>query len=157
MEGILQAVVFERAGQAEDVLQVRDVLPPAPAAGQVLIEVAARPIHPADFMFIAGRYRVAPVYPQTAGFDGVGRIVACAPDVNHPLPGTRVAFRHPDAWAKLAVAPVNHVYPVPDGIPDEVACQFPLNPLTAWGTLAECQPPPPGGRVLATAGRPVLV
>lgn len=151
----MQAVVFGRAGRAEDVLQVRDIPPPVPAAGQVLIEVAARPIHPADFMFIAGRYRVAPVYPQTAGFDGVGRVVACAPGVDDSLRGKRVAFRHPGAWAELAVAPASHVYPVPDGIPDEVACQFPLNPLTAWGLLAECQLPP-GARILATAGRSVL-
>lgn len=151
----MQALVFEQAGQAEDVLQVRDIPPPSPAAGQVLIEVATRPIHPADLMFIAGRYRVAPVYPQTAGFDGAGRVVACAPGVSHLLPGTRVAFRHPGAWAELAVAPVTHIYPVPDAIPDDVACQFPLNPLTAWGLLAECRLPP-GGRVLATAGRSVL-
>lgn len=52
------------------------------------------------------------------------------------------------AWAEFAVAPVSRVYPVPPGISDEVASQFALNPLTAWGLLAECN--------LPTSSRPLI-
>jgi NADPH:quinone reductase len=151
----MQAVIFEQAGQPEEVLTVRDIARPAPDRGQVLIQVAARPIQPADLLFIAGRYRVKPVFPQVAGFDGVGTIVACGPDVDHLNPGMRVAFRSPGAWAEFAVAPTSRVYPVPSGITDSIASQFALNPLTAWGLLAECDLPK-SSRVLITAGRSIV-
>jgi NADPH:quinone reductase-like Zn-dependent oxidoreductase len=63
-----------------------------------------------------------------------------------------VAFRGAGAWAEFARAPVSRVYPVPIGISDEVASQFALNPLTAWGLLAECNLPA-SSRILITAGR----
>lgn len=151
----MQAIIFEQPGSAEDVLVVRDVPSPTPGMGEVLIKVAARTIQPADFLFIANRYRVKPVLPQVAGFEGVGTISACGPGVTDFKPGMRVAFRSPGAWAELAAAPVSRVYPVPVGIPDPVASQFSLNPLTAYGLLAECELPE-RGRILITAGRSIV-
>lgn len=151
----MQAVIFEQSGRPEDVLVVREVSSPAPDRGQVLIKVAARSIQPADFLFIEGRYRVKPVFPQVAGFDGVGTIISCGPEVANLTPGIRVAFRSPGAWAEFAVAPTSRAYPVPPGISDEIACQFALNPLTAYGLLAECNLPK-SSRVLVTAGRSIV-
>ena len=54
----MQAIIFEQPGRAEEVLAVRDMPSPVPGRGQVLIHVAARPIQPADFLFIEGRYRI---------------------------------------------------------------------------------------------------
>ena len=56
---------------------------------------------------------------------------------------------------KVVVAPLSRVYPVPAEISDAVACQFALNPLTAWGLLRECDLPE-SSRLLITAGRPVV-
>ena len=151
----MKAVIFEQTGRPEDVLIMRDVASPTPALGQVVIEVAARPIHPADFLFIEGRYRIKPIFPQVAGFDGVGTITACGPGITNYHPGMRVAFRSPGAWAELAVAPVSRIYPVPAEISDAIACQFPLNPLTAWGLLEECKLAE-GNRLLITAGLSVI-
>jgi NADPH:quinone reductase-like Zn-dependent oxidoreductase len=44
---------------------------------------------------------------------------------------------------------------VPPGIPDAIASQFALNPLTAWGLLAECHLPK-FSRVLITAGLSIV-
>lgn len=151
----MQAVLFEQSGRPEDVLIVRDIPAPIPNQGQVLIRVAARPIQPADFLFIGGRYRIKPVFPQVAGLEGVGTIVACGTEVTSLKPGVRVAFRSPGAWAEFAVAATSRVYPVLSGIPDTIACQFALNPLTAWGLLAECDLPK-SSRILITAGRSVV-
>lgn len=95
------------------------------------------------------------MFPQVAGFDGVGTIIACGPEVAYLEPGMRVAFRSPGAWAEFAVAPTSRVYPVPPGISDEIASQFALNPLTAWGLLAECDLPK-SSRVLVTAGHSIV-
>ena len=151
----MKAVIFKQTGEAEEVLALAEVAAPVPGAGELLIQVSARPIHPADFMFIAGRYRVKPVFPQVAGFDGVGTIVACGQGVQGFSSGERVAFRSPGAWAELVAAPVGKVYRVPTAIADELACQFPLNPLTAWGLLASCNLQL-GNRVLITAGHSVV-
>ena len=77
----MQAIIFEQAGRAEEVLAVRDMPSPVPGRGQVLIQVAARPIQPADFLFIEGRYRIKPAFPQVAGLEGVGTITVCGPEV----------------------------------------------------------------------------
>ncbi len=151
----MQAVIFEQSGRPEDVLVVRDISSPIANQDQVLIQVAARPIQPADFLFIGGRYRIKPVFPQIAGLEGVGTIVACGTEVTSLKPGVRVAFRSPGAWAEFAVAATSRVYPVPSGIPDTIASQFALNPLTAWGLLAECDLPK-SSRILITAGRSVV-
>ncbi len=152
----MQAVVFERAGDAEDVLEWREI--PSPAAGpdKVLIDVRARSIQPADLLFIDGRYRVQPCFPQVAGFDGAGVIAEIGIGVHGLAVGQRVAFRSPGAWASFVAAPVGKVYGVPldldTKLPDEVVCQFALNPLTAWGLL-DAAGVAHGARVLATAGR----
>jgi NADPH:quinone reductase-like Zn-dependent oxidoreductase len=151
----MQAVIFEQPGAAENVLVVRDVPSPTPGKSEVLIKVTTRTIQPADFLFISNSYRVKPVFPQVAGFEGVGTITATGPGVTNFNPGMRVAFRSPGAWAELAVAPISRVYPVPVGVPDAVASQFSLNPLTAYGLLAECEVPE-HGHILITAGRSIV-
>lgn len=151
----MQALVIERLGLPEDVLIAQELPPPTAGPGQVLIHVTARPIQPADFLFVAGRYRIKPTAGQVAGLEGVGTIVACGPNVTAIAPGARVAFRAPGAWAEYAVAPTSRIYPVPPGVPDSVACQFALNPLTAWGLLSECDLSA-SSRLLVTAGRSVV-
>ena len=95
----MQAVIFEQSGKAQDVLKIHDIAPPIAGQDQVLIRVSSRPIHPADFLFIEGRYRIKPIFPQVAGFDGVGTITAFGPGITNYHPGMRVAFRSPGAWA----------------------------------------------------------
>lgn len=131
----MQALCFDRAGKAEDVLTLRAVPLPMPGKGEVRIRVQACVIHPADRMFIAGSYRVKPSFPQVAGFDGAGVVEALGPGVEGISLGQRVAFRQVGAWADFAVASVDRIYPVPDDIGIDAACQFPLNPVTAWGLL----------------------
>jgi len=151
----MKAVIFENSGNAEDVLVMRDIPPPTPDQNQVLIRVIARPIQPADFLFIEGRYRVKAVFPQVAGFEGIGTIITCGSEVAYFEPGMRVAFRSPGAWAEFAVAPISRVYPVPPEIPDEIASQFALNPLTAWGLLNGCNLQK-SSRILITAGHSIV-
>jgi NADPH:quinone reductase-like Zn-dependent oxidoreductase len=122
----MKAVVFERAGDPRDVLEIREVAEPAPKADEVVVEVASRPIHPADLAFIRGAYRIRPTLPQVAGLSGVGRIVPG---------GARVAFRWPGAWAERVAVPVERTFTLPEGVSDDDGAQLPLNPLTAWGLL----------------------
>ncbi len=130
----MQALVFEQTGEAREVLTLRDVREPVPAAAEVLVAVEASPVHPADFSFVRGTYRAKPAFPQVAGLSGAGRVVSAGAGVRL-APGTRVAFRWPGAWAELALAPVERVYPIPGDIAVDAAAQFVVNPITAWGLL----------------------
>lgn len=155
----MEAVVFERAGAPEEVLSWRDIPSPTPGPAELLIEVRARSIQPADLLFIAGHYRVQPRFPQIAGFDGAGTVAEIGADVLGFSVGQRVAFRNAGAWATLVAIPAEKAYHVPRDLdaklPDEVVCQFALNPLTAWGLL-DIAGASRGAKVLATAGRSVV-
>lgn len=130
----MQALVFEKTGEARAVLEFRAVAAPVPGPGQVLVRVAASPIHPADFSFVRGTYRVRPVFPQVAGLSGAGLVVAAGSGVD-VQPGTRVAFRAPGAWAELVAVPQERLYPVPAAVETARAAEFAVNPITAWGLL----------------------
>jgi len=148
----MRAITFTKAGDPVEVLEVSEVAISAPKRGEVRIWVSRSVIQPADFLFVRGVYRLKPCFPQVAGFDGVGTVEALGEGMDENLLGQRVAFRAPGAWAEFVIAPLSRIYRVPDDISDEVACQFALNPFTAWGLLREASLPP-GSRLLLTAGR----
>src|SRR5882672_10332795 len=97
----MQAIVFDQAGEPGDVLRLADVVTPTAHDGEVLVKVSARPLHPADLAFIRGQYRIRPSFPQIAGLEGVGMVIA-GPTGTAFSPGSRVAFRWPGAWAEIA-------------------------------------------------------
>ena len=132
----MQAVLFESAGPLEDVLVMKHADQEVPRPGEVLVRVDARPIQPADFMFVEGRYRIRPAYPQIAGLEGAGTVVASGEGVTLTL-GTRVAFRHPGTWAEFVAVPLDRCYVVPAEVSIESAAQFALNPVTGWALLDE--------------------
>src|SRR3989442_8473078 len=66
----MRALVFDRAGDAGAVLRLGEAPEPVLQPNGVLIEVRARVVQPADFLFLRGVYRVLPVFPQVAGIAG---------------------------------------------------------------------------------------
>lgn len=151
----MKAVVFERTGRAEEVLVAREVAPPKPQPHEILVKVQARPIQPADFLFIEGKYRIKSNSPQIAGLEGCGTVTMVGAEVTGFQTGDRVAFRGAGAWAEYVAVPATRAYPVPNGVADVIAAQFALNPITAWALLFECALPE-HARVLVTAGRSVV-
>jgi NADPH:quinone reductase-like Zn-dependent oxidoreductase len=132
----MRAAVFRRLGDPSAVLSVEDVATPVVSPGEVLVEVDASVVQPADLMFIRGNYRIRPSFPQVAGLEGTGMVVATGTAATVSS-GTRVSFRHPGAWAEHVAVPCDRCYVVPDEIPIDAAAQFALNPVTAWGLLDE--------------------
>jgi NADPH:quinone reductase-like Zn-dependent oxidoreductase len=145
----MKALVFRRAGEPRDVLEYAEVPEPVLMDGHVVVRVAMGPVHPADLAFIRGQYRVKPDFPQVAGLEAVGTIVA-APAKAPFAPGTWVAFRYPGAWAEQASVPFEHLIAVPSGVTAEQACQVSLNPVTAYALLDEARAAP-GQWIVQTA------
>jgi NADPH:quinone reductase-like Zn-dependent oxidoreductase len=146
----MKAIVFDATGAPETVLRIEEGAKPAPTKpNEVLVRVAASPIHPADLAFIRGIYRIRPSFPQVAGLEGTG-IVEAAGSAAQMWLGKRVAFRWPGSWAEYTVAPVERLIALPDAVDFDTGAQLSLNPLTALG-LVETSGVRPGQFMLLTA------
>ncbi|GGB20527.1 oxidoreductase/dehydrogenase [Mucilaginibacter rubeus] len=146
----MKALVFEQAGNAADVIQLKHLAYPKPASGQLLIRVKACPVHPADLLFIAGKYRYQPVLPQIAGLEGAGYVEEAGHDSIIPK-GSLVAFSKIGAWAQYVVVDEQDVVLLPDTFPLAKAAQLLLNSYTAYGLIQEAQVKS-GDWLLLTAG-----
>lgn len=150
----MNALVFHSAGEPRDVLEYADIADPVGTDDHAVVRVAMGPVHPADLAFIRGQYRVKPAFPQVAGLEATGTIVA-APQ-NAPFgPGTRVAFRYPGVWAEQVSVPFERLIAVPSGVADAQACQISLNPVTAHALLDEARAAPGQWIVLTAAASTV--
>src|SRR5438552_4475654 len=83
----MKQILIDRYGPPEEVArcaQVPDV--GAPAAGEVVFDVLAFPINPADVSFCKGTYRLKPPLPATPGAECVGRVTAVGAGLSHVKP-----------------------------------------------------------------------
>ncbi|HEY1861092.1 MAG TPA: zinc-dependent alcohol dehydrogenase family protein, partial [Gemmataceae bacterium] len=131
----MKAVVFDRCGPPEEVLQVRDIpAPPEPGHGQVRVRMLASPINPSDLMYIRGEYGKRPALPASAGFEGVGIVEATGGGLlARRVRGKRVAVLNSTGgnWQEQVVIPARQAVPVPPDLPDDQAAAFFVNPASA--------------------------
>ncbi|MDO5493516.1 MAG: NAD(P)H-quinone oxidoreductase [Nesterenkonia sp.] len=115
----MRAVEYEGSGGVE-VITVSEVQDPAPAAGQVLIEVAAAGLNRADVMQRLGVYPPPAGVTEVPGLEVSGRVVDVGPDSPreaHELIGADVvALLAGGGCAEKVVVDHRHVLPVPDGV-----------------------------------------
>jgi NADPH:quinone reductase-like Zn-dependent oxidoreductase len=129
----MNAFVFERTGDPNDVLAVRGLSKPKPGRGEVLVRVRLSPVHPSDMHIMRGCFGRQPRLPASPGIECVGVVEALGSGVAGPAPGTRVVLLNVwGSWRELIVSPAERVIPVPDDLWDEDAAQALVNPLTAW-------------------------
>src|SRR5207253_723803 len=91
----MKQILIDRYGPPEEVArcaQVPDV--GAPAAGEVVFDVLAFPINPADVSFCRGTCRLKPPLPATPGAECVGRVTAVGAGVSDVRPGDLVINSH---------------------------------------------------------------
>jgi NADPH:quinone reductase len=129
----MKAIVFERWGDPEQVLEVRDVPAPVCGPGQVRVRMLASPVNPSDLMMIRGVYGVRPHLPATPGFEGVGVVEEGRGLLAWRVKGRRVAVLNGNSgnWAEQVVIPARQAVPIPDGVSDEQAAAFFVNPASA--------------------------
>src|SRR6516225_10026722 len=87
------AVVYDAYG-GPDVLKLRSIATPRPAAGEVLVEVRAASMNPVDWKVRSGMLqKFFPVtFPTVAGRDGAGEVIGADPGAGASLVGKRVCF-----------------------------------------------------------------
>lgn len=158
----MKAVVFDRFGEPAEVLQAREVPEPEPGRGQVRVRMLFSPVNPSDLMMIRGRYTAHPNLPATPGFEGVGIIDKTGPGLFKLIrglkPGRRVAVpsSNPGSWAEYAIIPARQAIPIADGIPDEQAAGFFVNPATVLVMIRHVLGVPKGGWLMQSAAGSAL-
>jgi NADPH2:quinone reductase len=116
-----------RAWGPIDNLRLETVEPPAPGPGQVLIDVHATGVNYADSIMVAGRYQTRPEFPFGPGLETAGIVRACGEGVTTHRPGDRVmAILAHGGFAEQALADAVETFPIPAGMPFEVAGAFPI-------------------------------
>src|SRR5512144_3221746 len=109
----MRQVLIDRYGPPEEVARcadVADVGPPGP--GEVVFDVLAFPINPADVSFCRGTYRLRPPLPATPGAECVGRVSAVGAGVTRVKPGDLVINLQRENWAQRRRVKEADVIPV---------------------------------------------
>ncbi|MER6689478.1 NADP-dependent oxidoreductase [Streptomyces minutiscleroticus] len=150
----MKAVRFHEYG-APDVLRYEDVEQPVPAAGEVLLRVAATSFNPVDGNIRAG-FMQGPIpvtLPHTPGIDVAGTVEALGEGVDGLAVGDEAIGFLPmtgaGAAAEYVLAPAGTLTSAPKSIPLADAGGLPLVGLTAWQALFD--------HAKLTAGQRVLV
>jgi len=156
----MKAVVFERCGAPEEVLQVRDVPAPGdPGPGEVRVRMIASPVNPSDILYVRGVYGKPPPLPATPGFEGVGIVEAIGSGfLARRVRGKRVCVlnRATGNWQEQVVVPARQAIPVPADLPDEQAASFFVNPASTVVMIEYVLRVPAGAWLLQSAAGSAL-
>jgi trans-2-enoyl-CoA reductase len=141
----MKRAILERYGPPEE--GVRCVEAPdvgAPEAGEVVFDVLAFPINPADISMCRGTYRLRPTLPATPGAECVGRVVAVGSGVTHVRAGDLVVNLQRENWAQKRRVKGDDVIPIPPGIDLLQGAMLRINPPTALLLLTDIVALQPG-------------
>ena len=136
----MKRIMVTKIGEPRESLVVQEVEAPKPKAGEVLVEMLAIPIHPADLLVMRGRHVFNADYPCGTGIEGAGRVIAHGAGVHHPSIGQRVALPFGGTWSEQVTLPADSVIPLPDGVDLHQGAMVALNPVTALGLLMGMKP-----------------
>src|ERR1700719_4496729 len=125
----------------------------APAVGdpgpdEVVFDVLAFPINPADISFCGGSYRLRPPLPATPGAEGLGRVIAVGAGVTHVKPGELVVNMQRENWAQRRRIKAEDAIPLPSGLDVAQAAMLRINPATALLLLEDHVALKPGDWVI---------
>jgi putative PIG3 family NAD(P)H quinone oxidoreductase len=121
-----------------DVLRLAERPDPVPAAGEVLIDVAAAGVNRPDVLQRQGSYPVPPGASDLPGLEVAGRVAALGPGVTGLKTGDRVcALVSGGGYASRCVAPARQCLPVPATLDDVSAAAIPETFFTVWTNVFE--------------------
>jgi NADPH2:quinone reductase len=131
----MQAVEISAPG-GPDVLRITTRPVPAPAAGEVLIKVAAAGVNGPDMMQRKGLYPAPPGASDLLGLEVSGEIVALGDGVARWKTGDKVtALTNGGGYAEYCAVDAMHCLPVPTGVGLVDAAGLPETYFTVWSNV----------------------
>ncbi|MBT5300291.1 MAG: zinc-dependent alcohol dehydrogenase family protein [Rhodospirillaceae bacterium] len=147
----MKAVQFTEYGKPDEVcdcVEVDDI--GGPADGEVIIEIMASAINPADLLMIEGRYP-GPTPPAPLGIEGAGRIVEVGNGVESLQAGDHVMSLERANWAERVRVAAGRVIKVPGALSLADAAMLKANPPSAHLMLSDYVDLEPGEWVIQNA------
>ena len=151
----VKAIVRERYGPPEEVLELRDIDLPTIGDGEVLVRVSAASVNAGDAAIVRGSpYVIRPVYGVTRprrrviGQDLAGTVERVGAKVTRFSPGDEVFGAGFGSLAEYAAAPEKRLARKPDGLGFDTAAAVPIAGLTALQGLRDAARVEAGQRVL---------
>jgi trans-2-enoyl-CoA reductase len=133
---MIRAAVYESHGNPADVLRVDERPWPEPASGEVIVQMRAAPINPADINMIEGKYPGRPALPAIPGMEGAGTVVSLGEGVTNVKPGDLVILPHGlGTWREAMAVHASQLVVAPSELDPLQAAMLKINPLTAWRLL----------------------
>ncbi len=134
----------------------------APGPGEIVFDVLAFPINPADISFCRGNYRLHPPLPATPGAECVGRVAAVGAGVGDIRPGDLVIHMQRENWVQRRRIPAVDAIPLRAGLDPAQAAMLRINPATALLLLEDHVALKPGDWVIqdvanSAVGRHLIV
>ena len=144
-----QLNAFDVPSQAVDCVEGKE--PGAPEADEVLVEMLACPINPAELLIIEGRYASKPPLPAHLGIEGAGRVLALGEAVTGLAAGDLVMSLGRANWAEKLILKAGEVIKAPNDIDVAQLSMLKVNPATAQLMLTSVVTLEPGGWVIQNA------
>ncbi|WP_308366775.1 MULTISPECIES: NAD(P)H-quinone oxidoreductase [unclassified Microbulbifer] len=119
-----------------EVMQLAEGEKPQPAAGEVLIKVAAAGVNRPDVVQRMGLYPPPPGASAVLGLEVAGEIVELGENVQRWKPGDTVcALANGGGYAEFVAVPATQCLPVPEGLSMVEAAALPETFFTVWSNV----------------------
>ena len=149
----MKAVRMDYHGTPNEVAYCTELPDPAsPAPDEVIVNVAAFPINPADLLTIEGRYATRPPLPYTPGAEAVGHVGEVGSAVNDFLPGDLVLLLSRENWSQKRKVKATELLKINTDSGDLLQfAMLKVNPATAALMLREYVKLEPGDWIIQDA------
>jgi putative PIG3 family NAD(P)H quinone oxidoreductase len=126
---------------------------PQPAAGELLIQVAAAGVNRPDCLQRQGSYPPPPGASDIPGLEVAGTVAALGEGVDHWAVGDKVcALLTGGGYAEYCVAPAPQCLPIPTGLTLQQAAALPETFFTVWSNVFDRGRLQPGETLLVHGG-----
>ena len=148
----MKAITVPEPG-GPDALVLADVDTPEPAAGEVLVRVAAAGVNRADTLQRQGHYPPPPGASDVIGLEVSGTVEALGEGVEDWAPGDEVcALLSGGGYAEYVAVPSGQLLPVPEGVSLADAAALPEVACTVWSNVFMTADLEPGEVLLVHGG-----
>lgn len=128
----MKAVRLNGNGRPEEVCEcVETEAPGAPGEGEVIVEIIASAINPADLLIFEGRYPGPDEFPAFVGIEGAGGVRQLGPGVTTLQEGDHVISLGRANWAQQVKADAAQFIRIPRALDFRQAAMLKANPPTA--------------------------
>ena len=117
----MKAILAHEFGGPE-VLKYEEIADPVAGAGEIVVDIKAAGINPADTYMRGGAYAIVPPLPYTPGGDAAGIVSSVGDGVedfavgDHVFVGTAMGFNMTGCYAEKVVRAAANVLPLPKGV-----------------------------------------